>query len=108
MSLKQFNKVNYVFDKPEDPDYIKLDNYPVGTELEIHGFYLSKGKYGASASMWIGGNVIVNLPKHKVEDVQRIINDEDAVTLIKKGNEKCVVRSYIDDKGIERKTVEFL
>ena len=108
MSLAKYNKMVRVFEKPENPEYCKLNRWVEGTELDIKGLYLGSGNFGETCSMWIGENIIVNLPSHLVETVKSILHDPESVEFIKSGQAKAVVKSYFDRNKRKQLTIEFM
>lgn len=77
----------------ENFPYTKLSDYPENATLQIKGLFLIKDNLnGGNQAIAILKDSFVNLPKHKVEVVTEIINDEDSVNAIKDG--QCYIKTY--------------
>lgn len=69
-------------------------NYKGGV-FKVLGFYISnKSAYGI-APVLIIENAMVNLPEHTTASIQAILNDSEAVEIIKRGEVGFKVREYI-------------
>lgn len=77
----------------ENFTYKKLSDYPENTIFQIKGFFVIKDNLnGGNQAVAILKDCFLNIPKHKVEVVTEIINDEDSVNAIKDG--ECYIQTY--------------
>lgn len=77
----------------ENFSYKKLSDYPENATMQIKGLFLIKDNLnGGNQAVAILKDSFLNLPKHKVEVVTEIINDEDSVKAIKNG--ECYIKTY--------------
>lgn len=68
--------------------------------------FSEKGHYGKSVFV-VSGNNIVWLPKHMVKRCEEILSDTDCINDIKSGAVSFVVKTYEDETGATRFSVEW-
>ena len=92
------------------PTYMNLEElytaYGPAKKYKVEAIYINdKGKYGPRPSVRIrdkaGKPVVVNFPKHKLEQTEDILEDTDAIADINAGKVGFVIYSY---KGNDKVT----
>lgn len=74
-------------------NYKKLSEFDSGSVIKIRGFFLIKDNLnGGLQAIGITDNCYINLPKHKEEVIESILNDDEAIEGIKNG--ECFIKVY--------------
>ena len=97
----KFNKGNkFTFKPVDDAQYISLEDLYNKNPDQIHdvrALYINtKSKFGNAPCVAIDPVIIVNLPKHLLETVKEMINDDDCVDAINNNEVKFKIYSYKD------------
>ena len=75
----------FTYKIPENTPFVKLKDLPVGTVQTVRLVYINtKGNYGEEP-VAVTDKAIVNLPKHLVDTVKAMIDDDEAVEAINAG-----------------------
>lgn len=98
MSLKNFNsnfdRIDWGVDA-EKWEFKKCSEMKLGEEYALKGLYISKDRgYGNGAVALLDGYKL-NLPKHMLERVKEILEDEESIEEIKSGKAYIVISSYV-------------
>ena len=97
----KFNKGNkFTFKPVDDAQYVSLEDlYNKNTEQihDVKALYINtKSKFGDAPCVAIDPVIIVNLPKHLLETVKEMIDDNECVTAINNNEVKFKIYSYKD------------
>ena len=95
------NKSNkFTFKPADDPQYVSLEVLYNKNPEQVHdvrALYINtKSRFGDAPCVAIDPVIIVNLPKHLLETVKEMINDEECVTAINNNEVKFKIYSYND------------
>ena len=95
----KFNKGNkFTFKPVDDAQYVSLEDLYNKNPEQIHdvkALYINtKSKFGDAPCVAIDPVIIVNLPKHLLETVKEMINDEECVDAINNNEVKFKIYSY--------------
>ena len=98
----KFNKGNkFTFKPVDDAQYVSLEDLYNKNPEQIHdvkALYINtKSKFGDAPSVAIDPVIIVNLPKHLLETVKEMINDNECVDAINNNEVKFKIYSYKDN-----------
>ena len=98
----KFNKGNkFTFKPVDDAQYVSLEDLYNKNPEQIHdvkALYINtKSKFGDAPCVAIDPVIIVNLPKHLLETVKEMINDDECVAAINNNEVKFKVYSYKDN-----------
>ena len=108
---KYNNKVNrFEFEQERDIEYKKLsDLYENGTKkIQVLAMFINnKSRYGDSAVICTNG-YNVNLPKHLLETVKEMIEDDEVVELANNGGLGVEIYSYNSKKWGKNYSVNFI
>ena len=102
--FEELNTSKQVFDvKVENPTFKKLSAFAENDVLNVLGCYINKKSvYGAEPIFIVkdrDSNIFfVNMPKHKIETVNKILNNENMIRAINKGECYIEVVSYFSKK----------
>lgn len=114
-NFSSLNK-NVVFTFKPDPTapYMKLAELLAANDGDltviypVRALYINtKSKFGTQCSAALD-ECLVNLPAHKVEDVQAILAEPDAVAQINAGECGFRIRPYVDNNGVDRLTIDWV
>ena len=90
----------FTFKQEDNVTYMSLEELFNMRECKIYpvkALYINKkSMYGDSPSVVIDENTTVNLPKHLLDTVIEMINDEECVNAINNGEVKFVVYRYYE------------
>ena len=98
----KFNKsVNkFTFKQGDNVTYVNLEdllNMYGGDIYPVKALYINKkSKFGDSPSVVINEDITVNLPKHLLDTIIDMINDEECVNAINNNEVKFKIYSYND------------
>ena len=97
----KFNKGNkFTFKPADDAQYVSLEELFNKNPEQIHdvkALYINtKSKFGDAPCVAIDPVIIVNLPKHLLETVKEMINDNECVDAINNNEVKFKIYSYKD------------
>ena len=97
----KFNKGNkFTFKPVDDAQYVSLEDLYNKNPDQIHdvkALYINtKSKFGDAPCVAIDPVIIVNLPKHLLETVKEMINDNECVDAINNNEVKFKIYSYKD------------
>ena len=97
----KFNKGNkFTFKPVEDAQYVSLEDLYNKNPEQIHdvkALYINtKSQFGDAPCVAIDPVIIVNLPKHLLETVKEMINDDECVDAINNNEVKFKIYSYKD------------
>ena len=97
----KFNKGSkFTFKTADDPQYVSLEDLYNKNPEQIHdvkALYINtKSKFGDSPCVAIDPVIIVNLPKHLLETIKEMINDNECVDAINNNEVKFKIYSYKD------------
>lgn len=105
---------SFTFKPDPTAQYVKLSELlaandgDLDTVYTVRALYLNnKSKFGLQCSAALD-DVLVNLPAHKVDDVQEIIADPAAVELINEGRCGFKIRPYVDNNKVDRLTIDWV
>ena len=101
MSIEKYNYRKRIYDyqipENEFKGYAKLSDYSIGSVLPVFGFFIShSGRFGESP-IAIMKDRYLNLPKHRIEIIEKISQDDEAVADINAG--KVALRVITYDKN---------
>lgn len=89
-------------------EFKKISEFPLNTEIIIHGALISKGgKYGDSASL-ILDDCFMNIPKHLVDDVKELLSDADAIAQVEAGKLAISIYEYEDNNGAIQRSIKWI
>lgn len=98
MKITDFNKGNKYTIDTKGFEYKDLESIE---DMSVRGFFInSKSKYGEQAVM-ITDNCYVNLPRHLINDIKCIIQNDELTKEINKGSIGAKRYSYIGNDGHE-------
>ena len=97
----KFNRGNkFTFKPVDDAQYVSLEDLYNKNPEQIHdvkALYINtKSKFGDAPCVAIDPVIIVNLPKHLLETVKEMINDDECVDAINNNEVKFKIYSYKD------------
>ena len=97
----KFNRGSkFTFKTVDDVQYVSLEDLYNKNPEQIHdvkALYINtKSKFGDTPSVAIDPVIIVNLPKHLLETVKEMINDDECVDAINNNEVKFKIYSYKD------------
>lgn len=86
----------YTHELAEDAGYKKLTDLEIGKTYPIYGLFINKkSKYG-DHPVAVGYKFYYDLPKHAVEQVKEVMQDEEATEAINNGHVGIVPTTYHD------------
>lgn len=90
--------------KVSNPDYTTLpDLFNANGAKKVYAFYAiyinRNGKYGPQAVLALSETLLVNLPQHKLEECEKILQDAQAVDEINAGLAGFQIYQYITKAG---------
>ena len=97
----KFNRGNkFTFKPVDDAQYVSLEDLYNKNPEQIHdvkALYINtKSKFGDAPCVAIDPVIIVNLPKHLLETVKEMIDDNECVDAINNNEVKFKIYSYKD------------
>lgn len=113
MSFTKFNKTTrFVYEMPEDAPFVDLDDlYRQNGGIKkyvLRGLFINtKSQFGEHPIALID-NMFVDLPKHLTNVVKEILKDDESIDAINQCKAGFKIRTYKDNKNIERCTVEWI
>ena len=120
MTISKFNHNTNKFNAKAEkgtPYYSLKDLFTQkGSEAvyRISALYINeRGKYGKQPLAYVTctdrqESIFINLPSHLLDDVTEMINDNDVVDQINRGEAGMKIRSYINRNGGESYSVEWM
>ena len=88
-------------------DLLQANDGDLSVTYVVRALYINnKSKYGLQCVAALD-EALINLPAHKVEDVQSIIASPDAVAQINAGRCGFRIRPYTDSNNVERLTIDW-
>lgn len=107
MDFTKYNKSNYkIIDweiDTKDFQFTKLSNFSDGEKINVNGFFFLKDNFNDGLQLiMIARNSLINCPKHKVETVKEMLQDDDTIQAIKKGECNIIVKHYTGKKGASK------
>ena len=95
------SRFNYQWPTKEEATYAKLQGlYDVNNTDKVFTVRAlligTKGKFGDEPVIGLDNNIIVNCPKHMVEVINMMLEDDDAIEAINAGKLGFKVRTYVD------------
>ena len=100
--MSRFNNTNVFGIDTSDYKYVGLkelfDTDPEA-QYKVLGFFVnSKGKFGAEPNAIINSKLIVNLPRHLLDIVNELLDDDKYIEYIKQGHVAFTVYQYHSNK----------
>lgn len=97
----KFNKGNkFTFKPAADAEYVSLEELYNKNPEQIHAvktlYINTKSKFGDAPCVAVDPVIIVNLPKHLLETVKEMIDDNECVAAINNNEVKFKIYSYKD------------
>ena len=100
--MSKFNNTNVFGIDTSDYKYTNLTtlyNTDPDTKHKVLGLFINtKGKYGAEPNAIIENNLIVNLPRHLLETVNELLDDDRYIDYIKAGHVGFTIYQYHSSK----------
>lgn len=100
--MSKFNNTNVFGIDTSDYKYTNLntlyDTDPDAKHKVLGLFVNTKGKYGAEPNAIIENNLIVNLPRHLLETVNELLDDNRYIDYIKAGHVGFTIYQYHSSK----------
>ena len=100
--MSKFNNTNVFGIDTSDYKYTNLTtlfNTDPDAKHKVLGLFVNtKGKYGAEPNAIIENNLIVNLPRHLLETVNELLDDDRYIDYIKAGHVGFTVYQYHSSK----------
>lgn len=100
--MSKFNNTNVFGIDTTNYKYIGLkelfDTDPTAQHKVLGFFVNSKGKYGPEPNAIIDNKLIVNLPRHLLETVKELLDDDKYIDYIKQGHVAFTVYQYHSNK----------
>lgn len=96
--FEKFNKKKWSVTPPKGTKYVKIGEIEKKAH-RVRAFYLNKkSEYGLQYSAYLDDTgVMINVPKHLTDLIEKIISDETLVNAINDGH--CGVKPYEYEKG---------
>lgn len=111
-SLNKTKKFDFTADK--DFPYISLSDLLQANDGDIDHVYViraiyinSRSKYGEQPLIAID-DAYVNIPKHTLKDVNKILDSEEMIAAINKGLAGFKIRPYEDRNGASRYSIDWI
>lgn len=100
--MSRFNNTNVFGIDTSDYKYVGLkelfDTDPEA-QYKVLGFFVnSKGKFGSEPNAIIDNKLIVNLPRHLLDTVNELLDDDKYIEYIKQGHVAFTVYQYHSNK----------
>lgn len=102
--LSKYNKGRkFDYDAPKDSMWVKLEDLVEkdgeGTVYPLNAMYINnKSKFGDEPVL-ISGSYLINAPRHLLETVQDMMNDDEVVKYINDGNVSFAIYGYEGKNG---------
>lgn len=100
--MSKFNNTNVFGIDTSDYKYTNLAtlfNTDPDAKHKVLGFFVNtKGKYGSEPNAIIENNLIVNLPRHLLETVNELLDDDRYIDYIKAGHVGFTIYQYHSSK----------
>lgn len=100
--MSKFNNTNVFGINTSNYKYTNLNilynTDPNATHKVLGVFVNTKGKYGAEPNAIIENNLIVNLPRHLLETVNELLDDDSYIDYIKSGHVGFSIYQYHSNK----------
>lgn len=100
--MSKFNNTNVFGIDTSDYKYTNLTtlyNTDPDAKHKVLGLFVNtKGKYGAEPNAIIENNLIVNLPRHLLETVNELLDDDRYIDYIKEGHVGFTIYQYHSSK----------
>lgn len=100
--MSKFNNTNVFGIDTSDYKYTNLTtlfNTDPDAKHKVLGLFVNtKGKYGAEPNAIIENNLIVNLPRHLLETVNELLDDDRYIDYIKAGHVGFTIYQYHSSK----------
>ena len=102
LSVAKFNNNNVFGIDTSNYKYVDLDtlyNTDPTAKHKVLGFFVnSKGKFGAEPSAILENNLIANLPRHLLDTVNQMLDDNRYIEYIKEGHVGFTIYQYHTNK----------
>lgn len=89
------NKYTYTLD--EKAEYKKLAELELGKTYIIHGLFINKKSQYGDHPVAVGDRYYYDLPKHALEQVKEVMQDDEATEAINAGHVGIVTGTYHDN-----------
>lgn len=100
--MSKFNNTNMFGIDTSNYKYVSLETLFNTNPKAIHkvlGFFVNtKGKYGSEPNTIIENNLIVNLPRHLLDTVNEILDNNDYIQYTKEGHVGFSIYQYHSNK----------
>ena len=102
LSVAKFNNNNVFGIDTTNYKYVNLntlyDTDPTAQHKVLGFFVNSKGKFGAEPNAILENNLIVNLPRHLLDTVNQMLDDNRYIEYIKEGHVGFTIYQYHTNK----------
>lgn len=102
LSVAKFNNNNVFGIDTSNYKYVDLDTLydtdPTAQHKVLGFFVNSKGKFGAEPNAILENNLIVNLPRHLLDTVNQMLDDNRYIEYIKEGHVGFTIYQYHTNK----------
>ena len=114
MGITKFNKnaPRFTFHAPDEFDYHKLSEFAADANTDkvfnIRGFFIGQGTQYGKSPVVVTDFCYINLPKHMLDTVEKIMNDDETVDEINRGEAGFKIYSYTDKYNKTSYSISFV
>lgn len=105
MGITKYNKNEplFTFHAPDNFEYYRLSSFAADADTDkvfnLRGFFIGEGKQYGKSPVAVTDFCYINLPKHMLDTVQKILSDQEAVDEINRGEAGFKIYSYTPKTG---------